>query len=290
MTTSPLTPISLLIRGLIGIVLVAVALAMVSALLVLLNGVDDPYLGIKLIATNSLVASYSGLALAAAVFIRLRRFRMFMTFVLLACPIAVACWGALIWFDDELRRGADELVAQTGGTATVIAVICLHTAAFGYLETKSSALHWMRWVVIAIAWCFGLLMTTLIWLGEYLDSIASQWLLVMIVFTMAIVGGIGLLGSLLVRIAFRLTSERERARVESVPSGVRLGLVCPGCAEGLSLAPGHGRCDGCGFTVSVEFDEPRCECGYLLFRLEGDQCPECGVVVPREQRWGRAQS
>jgi rRNA maturation protein Nop10 len=35
----------------------------------------------------------------------------------------------------------------------------------------------------------------------------------------------------------------------------------------------------------VEVEEPRCACGYLLYQLAGDTCPECGRAVAAEDRW-----
>ena len=37
--------------------------------------------------------------------------------------------------------------------------------------------------------------------------------------------------------------------------------------------------------MTIEFEEPRCDCGYLLYRLVGDTCPECGRAVPLSSRW-----
>ncbi len=31
--------------------------------------------------------------------------------------------------------------------------------------------------------------------------------------------------------------------------------------------------------------EPRCPCGYLLYRLEGTSCPECGRTIDDQDRW-----
>ncbi|MHC5113988.1 MAG: hypothetical protein ACYTGP_06120 [Planctomycetota bacterium] len=277
------TTMSVLIRALIGVLLGAVGIGVLFALAILITG-DDTEANFKFISCCSLVAIYAGLAIASAVFIRMGRFPVLMWLALLACPAAVVTWMILIWFGETMDDDRAANLARFAGTATVGVVGSLHTGAFGHLSTRNRALHWSRWVLIALAWCFAAMLLTIIWLAEWLEMVVSQWVLVTVVFTTAGFGGIALLGSLLVRIAFRLEAERERRRAASVPSSVRMGLVCPECGDELSLGQGNGRCR-CGFSVNVEFEEPRCACGYLLFRLSGDLCPECGAIVPPDQRW-----
>ena len=40
--------------------------------------------------------------------------------------------------------------------------------------------------------------------------------------------------------------------------------------------------------MKIEIEEPRCACGYLLYRLEGDSCPECGAMVTAGVSWTEA--
>ena len=37
------------------------------------------------------------------------------------------------------------------------------------------------------------------------------------------------------------------------------------------MTSGLSRCRECGLALTIDIEEPRCECGYLLFRLEGIQ-------------------
>ena len=60
------------------------------------------------------------------------------------------------------------------------------------------------------------------------------------------------------------------------PSQAALEGRCPRCGKPQRFARGTSKCAECGLHVIVEFEEPRCECGYLLYKLTGDVCPECG--------------
>jgi hypothetical protein len=66
-------------------------------------------------------------------------------------------------------------------------------------------------------------------------------------------------------------------------------LQCPRCLAWLTMHSGSAACPRCALHMRVEFEEPRCGCGYPLHRLAGPNCPECGFLVPPERRWGAAR-
>ncbi len=46
---------------------------------------------------------------------------------------------------------------------------------------------------------------------------------------------------------------------------------------------GGSACKACGLRIEVRAEEPRCrQCGYLLYRLTSDTCPECGTPIHRD--------
>jgi hypothetical protein len=75
-------------------------------------------------------------------------------------------------------------------------------------------------------------------------------------------------------------SNREEQTTESLARSMQFAFTCPKCAQPLQHEPGVFRCDRCRATLLVEIDEPRCECGYVLFNLTGSTCPECGREAP----------
>ena len=71
--------------------------------------------------------------------------------------------------------------------------------------------------------------------------------------------------------------------------GVSVAMTCPRCARPIDAVSGReSRCEGCRLRVRVTLEEPRCACGYLLYELKSDTCPECGREIPEGDRWGRS--
>lgn len=77
----------------------------------------------------------------------------------------------------------------------------------------------------------------------------------------------------------RAAAARRGRRGESVAESIRLELDCPRCSHAMTVPMGASTCPSCRFTIMVEVEEPRCECGYPLFTLRSGNCPECGRAV-----------
>jgi hypothetical protein len=61
-----------------------------------------------------------------------------------------------------------------------------------------------------------------------------------------------------------------------------ISVICPVCRkkQSVPIANGNGEsnCPGCGVQFSIHIRAPRCPtCGYMLFMLQSDRCPECGT-------------
>lgn len=91
--------------------------------------------------------------------------------------------------------------------------------------------------------------------------------------------------------AFSVAGSRRRHRrlvalgAESLSPDVAVDFDCPGCGEPRSAARGMSRCGRCGHRVDVVIAEPRCVCGYCLYRLTGSQCAECGRRIEDAERF-----
>lgn len=65
-----------------------------------------------------------------------------------------------------------------------------------------------------------------------------------------------------------------------VSTELKMEMVCPRCGERQTIPAGDSACKKCGLKFRLEIEEPRCPgCGYLLYKLESGQCPECGRAV-----------
>ncbi len=59
-----------------------------------------------------------------------------------------------------------------------------------------------------------------------------------------------------------------------------LFLACPRCGKKQNVAIGEASCVACDLRISTRIEEPRClSCGYLLYQLTSNRCPECGTTT-----------
>jgi len=66
----------------------------------------------------------------------------------------------------------------------------------------------------------------------------------------------------------------------AVTTPMVIRLVCPRCGDAQELPAGRARCRTCRLTLCIQIEEEHCAtCGYLLYRLTSDRCPECGTPI-----------
>ena len=83
----------------------------------------------------------------------------------------------------------------------------------------------------------------------------------------------------------RADARRERARVAAAHDRALATLQCVRCGQWMQMHSGKAACPRCKSIITLEFEEPRCACGYPLHRLTSANCPECGIDIPAEKRW-----
>jgi len=105
----------------------------------------------------------------------------------------------------------------------------------------------------------------------------------------AILGLIALASHVASAILASIEKEKIAKLPETFSERMKVSMNCPRCADVIQLPLGHGACPHCKLAIHIECDEPRCECGYLLHKLTGVNCPECGREVPEKLRWKSAQ-
>lgn len=66
----------------------------------------------------------------------------------------------------------------------------------------------------------------------------------------------------------------------SYDTSLPVQITCPRCNNSIKAQSNKdSRCPSCKFKVRIEIKEPRCSCGYLLYQLESNTCPECGKSI-----------
>ena len=205
-----------------------------------------------------------------------------MRLVIMMLVVTALWWFVFIWVVGEGRSDSTlELMARVGGILAILAFALLFVGQLLAIETDRALLLWARWVVAANVVVFAAAMISLLWgkwwmpFGDVVSVISTFW-------------GLGTLAAMGTVWALVRMQSKKRPTTDSVSSGTPLRLTCPRCATEQELPPGLVRCGSCRQALLIEVQEPRCECGYLLFRLEGDRCPECGRTIPEAQRWSHA--
>lgn len=86
---------------------------------------------------------------------------------------------------------------------------------------------------------------------------------------------------------FAAIESLQQPAPESLPSAVALAAACPRCNAPNTFPAGQSECQSCSLRVTLGIEEPRCPCGYLLYKLNSPHCPECGRLVRHEPSKGK---
>ncbi|MCE9618711.1 MAG: zinc ribbon domain-containing protein [Planctomycetes bacterium] len=121
------------------------------------------------------------------------------------------------------------------------------------------------------------------WMKELLGQVREEQLMLNLFMTVVA-------SQVVVAILASIGKERAAKLSRKHLGGFMLQFNCPRCGAANRLPTGGATCSACHLEIQIEFDEPRCECGYMLHKLTGINCPECGKVVPEKLRWDSAVS
>lgn len=276
-----------LLIGLLASVAVLVALG-----LMLLFGFDDMRIGPGRSAGSAFVTgvwSIVGFAVLTALDVGTRSARRSgVVFAWIAgglVTVAAICWLVMIW---SPSNWLGEQFARAGGIATIWTFVSL--LPLGFISATALP-RWARIVAILcgayVVW-LGVMATSgileLRWIGRLVDGMSEE-----VFFRIHGSGAIfAFCGLVVVAVVQRARGAKRNERGDTVPWRLKVPITCPRCGLAQELAAGGGessRCARCRLRIVIEVDEPRCECGYALYRLTGALCPECGREVPEQDRW-----
>lgn len=193
----------------------------------------------------------------------------------LAYPGALSSLGGLLVTSWPRTMMSDEWSLALMFLATTF---CTYSGIMHAVAREGRWIALLRWPATACGaiLCVGL--ATIL-----LDLSGTRWLEQSMAVTAALAAGLAFLV-----IPLRL---REKRRNETAleTTGAIVSLRCPRCDEAQELRAGRRRCRRCRLVIALAFEEPRCAgCGFALFKLTGDRCPECGREIPQEERWSAA--
>ncbi len=232
--------------------------------------------GEQILFTALLVGAYSLICLACAFVLDRRRAIGVMWMGIGASFIALAVWLFLIWFDWWIEYVAEEPIAKIGGTFTII---CIWSAHFGLLWMLSLTRRLWRQIKLATVICAGCLSAMLLQLMWF--EFDEEWMLK----TIAILSILTSCGTVVTPILALISKLKQKEEPVSLESLVIISLNCPRCETAQQLRTGRAKCSNCGLRFEIRIEEPRCACGYLLYQMKSDRCPECGREIPEKDRW-----
>ncbi len=226
------------------------------------------------------VGAFSITALAAAVVLGKGRLVPVMWVGIGSSGLALLIWLAVVWLEPWRWRGStdwEELFLKPGATFTIVAVWAAHLGllALPRLDRTPARITRRATVVLAGLLAGGLV---LVFCFEVFEDWSGRLIGVLSILTAC--------GTAVTPTLALIEFVARRSSSETLPSKVTVNLPCPRCRATQELRAGPGKCQACGLRIVLEVEEPRCSCGYLLYQLKADRCPECGRQIAPDDRWG----
>lgn len=234
----------------------------------------------EILATTALMGAYGFVTLMAAIVLERRRFVPLMWFDIAAASVCALCMLVVIW----TRFSSDQdLIARTAIVSAILAAWSTHLGLICLPALRRGVGRAARALTAA---CAGLL--ALILIAFTVNSDMASWFEQSTLFQ-SLTGSLAVVacaGSIAIPVLRRLESlQRTGDEDHALAARPEIFLTCPRCGAAQTVRAGKSRCAQCRLGFTIEVEEPRCPCGYLLYGVPGDKCPECGAPIAAEKRW-----
>jgi hypothetical protein len=268
-----------MLRAAVTGLVTSIVLVVVVGLVIVTLGLEDEVSWTVFGGAAILTLLFAVMTAAAAV-ARRGRLVPLMAVSVLAAAAGTALVYALLLPDEDPWSDQDEIMVQAAVGCFIVGVALVHSGVFALIPTHSRLLLSLKVVTMACPWLAMAVITGFLllepsitsWVIEVIVGVSS-WVLVLLT----------VLGTILVPVGAHVG--RERAAAETIGGRIRIELACPRCGMRQRVPTGTTRCGRCRAWLKVDVDEPRCECGYQLYQLRGDRCPECGRDIPADRQW-----
>ena len=257
-------------RALIAAV-VLFALAALSGVIALLFPSNT--LAMRVFGTAITFGGLAICALGAAIVIEKRRVVPLMYAAVVSAALSFCLWSLLIW---DIVRFYDTDIARTAGTLTTLSIVLPIIGLLVLPRLTMSIARWTRIITISSLCISALIINAAFW--ELLDFDRTEFF----VRAMGIASVLAAAGIVCTPILYKVQSmRRDGAELRPIP----IRLTCPRCAKSIEAKQGASNCSHCGLRFTIKVEEPRCACGYPLYGLASDKCPECGREISESDRW-----
>lgn len=272
---------SWLIRPLVWCVLGAIGLIVVVGCMQVVNETE---LGWQLLMTALTLVLMFTLFIGATVVCAQRVFaRMVMLPAILFVFLGELVLLDLIWYENTIHYKRQEELAQAAAITLIAAGVMIHSGVFAILPKTGMILRIGKLITVAALWCNALFVISILVAVDFFEDVlfgssSTEWIGWIIISLQLLCLFTASVGTVVVPL-LSILSSRKQYRSEWLRSGVTIAMACPKCEHRQTMRRGSNRCAACRELIRIELREPRCECGYLLFELKGDTCPECGRAV-----------
>lgn len=197
--------------------------------------------------------------------------------------LSVLLWLFFIWFgEDMLASDGAWNYLRVVGVVNTVAVWSTYIGLMYWLPIRQGPLSILRTVTLALASLFAVLLI-FIYVAD-IDNFDREWRQLfgkaVWIFCFLSIG----LTVVTVVLTFVMRA-KEKNTHDSMSERFEVEVICPRCDTTNKLKKGLGKCSKCSLRIRIEIEEPRCSCGYTIYRLEADRCPECGKSIAAEDRW-----
>jgi hypothetical protein len=207
--------------------------------------------------------------------VRLARFALFMAFVASA-TVSAAIAGA---FDElELPAWGDVILLMVVFGAT--SVISLVLASIFQVQTDRREIWWLRRLAAGGLIACPSVLAFIALCAIHGAALAPYEIHILVT---ALLMMLSLSATPLISV-LTAADKRRRRLLDSEVARASVELTCPSCRTPNTIKPGRAWCTKCACELMLEVEEPRCACGYLIFKLVGATCPECGQEIPEDLR------
>ena len=268
-------------RVLICGLLVSAALCVLMGVIWMAADPDSELLGKAELTALLIMVTFGSWVLAALV---IRAGRLLVTMLMSA--VGTLCGSCLViciyWLEPHIGKQSTLLMVDIGIPVLLISLTLVHNGALS-LPAASGMVRIIRIVTMICTWIFVACVLALIWFGELFDFGLGGYFFILTIIMISLL--LAAVGTLVVPLATVGRLSRRKMLEGAMESRLTVSMDCPKCGERQNFAIGAAKCPDCRARLFIEIEEPHCECGYLLYRLVGEVCPECGRPVPPEQRW-----
>ncbi len=268
-------------QTLLWVFLAFIGAAMLAAFIAII--LPDRYVSGEVMFTISLVGVYALGGLIVVAISRNMKWSMRIAFT--AFAISMLTYIVIIWFERAMSGRTEDLVFKVATIALIVGFTFTHRLLICPLQLHTGIGQFAkRTALISSALTAGIFGVGIITDGFYGWNDTVVRLLGM---TLVICAGSSIASGALAIFGPKAGADDPGLLAESI----RVSLTCPRCEQLIEAKSNRDtRCGHCRLRVRVEVEEPRCVCGYLLYQLESDTCPECGEPVAQEDRWAKPQN